>query len=288
MNRFSRRGLGKDLGQAARFSRVGAFTLVELLVVIAVIAILAALLLPALAGAKAQAARTQCLSNQKELAVAWALYTGDNKEAYALNGGDTATVSTRAHLWVYGGNHGDPETLTNSQYLVGAPYALFGPLLPAAPIYKCPSDKSSWAAGNKIVPELRSYSMNSYIGTPAANIMQPLDVNPALYRVYMKSSDMVRDSPASRFVFMDVNPASICTPGFGVDMTLETFIHYPSSLHQGQSMVAFADGHVESHKWLDARTKIGIPPGQQFIPHNDPSPNNEDLAWIAEHTTSRQ
>ena len=40
--------------------------------------------------------------------------------------GDGNTTSTSAHLWVYGGNHGDPETLTNSQYEIGPAYALLG------------------------------------------------------------------------------------------------------------------------------------------------------------------
>jgi prepilin-type processing-associated H-X9-DG protein len=103
----------------------------------------------------------------------------------------------------------------------------------------------------------------------------------------MKFSQLAADSPANRFVFMDVNPASICTPGFGVDMTTDTFIHYPSDLHRNRGVVVFADSHVETHKWLDPRTTIGIPPGNQYIPHGVASPNNPDLIWIAQRTSSK-
>ncbi len=265
-----------------------AFTLIELLVVIAIIAILAALLLPVLASAKAQALRIQCVNNQKELLVSWALYAGDNREVLALNGGATATISSQAHLWVYGGNHGDPETLTNSQYLVGAAYALFAPILPSINTYKCPADRSLWDIGGEKATELRSYSMNSYVGTTPANDIPPIQLNGAAYRVYFRSSDLAIDSPANRFVFIDVNPASICTPAFGVDMSLQTFVHYPSTLHRGLGVAGFADNHVESHKWVDRRTQKSLSSGQLYIPHDQPSPNNQDLRWIGERTTSKK
>jgi len=262
--------------------------MVELLVVIAIIIILAALLLPALALAKSEALRIQCVNNQKQMLVAWSLYSGDNREALVLNGGDTSPTSATAHLWVYGGNHGDPETLTNTQYLIGGHYALLASVQPEAALYKCPADFSKWTVtdGGAKVLEIRSYSMNSYMGAAGANLIQPLQQDLG-YRVYMKYAQLAADFAANRFVFMDVNPGSICTPGFGVDMNGQSFIHFPSYLHRSRGVVSFADSHVETHKWLDRRTMVSAPVGDNFIPHDVSSPNNKDLLWITQRTTSR-
>jgi hypothetical protein len=213
------------------------------------------------------------------------MYSGDNHEVLVPNGG--GSIHATPYLWVLGGNHGDPQTLVSTQYLLNPNYALFAPYLKSVQAYKCPADRATWTIGGTSKIELRSYAMNCYVATPSGNVESPLRLNPT-YRVYMKTAELASDSPANRFIYIDVNPASICTPAFGLDMDTDSFIHYPSAFHGAPGVAAFADTHVECHKWLDARTRKGLPPGRQYIPHDDPSPRNIDLTWLRQRATSRK
>lgn len=282
------------LTQSAISSRYnGAFTLIELLVVIAIIAILAAMLLPVLSKAKDQARRIHCISNQKQMVTAWAMYPVDNQDYLVRNGSQAAAAGfipgvTPPYLWVYGGNHGDPQTLTNEQYLIGSKYALLAPYNKQYKIYKCPADRTLWPifGGTTRVFQERSYALNYFIGTPATSVVGPLVTSfDATYRLYFKSGELNADNPVKRFLFIDVNPASICTPAFGLDMTSDRFIHFPSSFHRGGGVISFADGHVEGHKWLDGRTRKNNLPGGTFAAHGETSPGNQDLKWLREHAT---
>src|SRR4030081_1131036 len=72
---------GSALMRQSRCGRQG-FTLIELLVVIAIIAILAAILFPVFAHAREKARQTSCLSNLRQLSMAYLIYLQDNDEVF--------------------------------------------------------------------------------------------------------------------------------------------------------------------------------------------------------------
>ena len=270
------------------------FTLIELLVVIAIIAILAGLLLPTLARAKDQGRRILCINNHKQLMLAWELYATDNGNALALNGHPPLGVPPELKLWIYG-THGRTETRTNTAFLIDPKYASFGAILKTAPIYKCPSDRIMVAGGDRKVPTTISYAMNCYLSPVGivSNIVAGSLPFPTASgsgrgdRVYFKAADI--ESPAERFVFIDGNPQSICCPAFMVNPAgVDSFFHFPGVLHGRSAIVSFADGHAETHRWQDPRTRQGTPDGGLFGLANVFSPGNKDIHWLQRHATARR
>jgi prepilin-type N-terminal cleavage/methylation domain-containing protein len=147
-----------------------AFTLIELLVVIAIIAILAAMLLPALASAKAKAQRIQCMNQMRQVGLGFALFTGDNADAFPPAGFQNRGVQLAWDCWInnFIGGHATQAEMTNGVFLqlddpaTLAEAGLFG--FAAGPkVLVCPSDK--FAKVNWMGPPppnfaVRSYAMN--------------------------------------------------------------------------------------------------------------------------------
>jgi prepilin-type N-terminal cleavage/methylation domain-containing protein/prepilin-type processing-associated H-X9-DG protein len=253
-----------------------AFTLIELLVVIAIIAILAAMLLPAVAKAKMQGKRVRCISNQKQLAITWLLYVADNNDWVPANG-HSMTPSVTPKFWVQGAFF-DPSQ-NSDRFMLDPSYAQFANYLKTTQVYTCPTDVQTVNVNGVNVPKLRSYSMNAYVGWTG-----PWDTRMlSTYRVFQKQSDMVAQMPKGTYLFLDVHPKSICWPYFGMHMEREAFFNFPGSSHGRSGIVSFSDGHVETHRWRDARTVAAVSP--DYHNHSDPSPRNEDWTWLRDRTT---
>ncbi len=259
-----------------------AFTLIELLVVIAIIAILASLLLPTLARAKATAKRVQCINNQRQLVVAWATYASDASDRLP-NNGEFDTPSTTHRLWVQGAFF-YADAVTSSAYLLDPKYAQFASYIKNINVYVCPTDAQTVALSGSTYPKLRSYSMNAYVGWLDPWV-QPFDTRLASgYRIFRKHSQVgAAAMPSGLFLFGDVHPSSICWPYFGVQMAKDSFFNFPGSSHNRGAVFSFADGHAEHHRWRDPRTITAY--SASYHNHADSSPGNADLAWLRIRTT---
>jgi prepilin-type processing-associated H-X9-DG protein len=100
-------------------------------------------------------------------------------------------------------------------------------------------------------------------------------------------SQLANPGPAETFTFQDVYPDSICWPYFGVNMgppNTERFFNWPAIAHNNGSVIGFADGHADYHRWTDPRTLA--PVSADWHGHSDSSPGNRDIVWLRAHATS--
>jgi prepilin-type N-terminal cleavage/methylation domain-containing protein len=192
MNRLNRR-LPNHSCRLCRSS--GGFTLIELLVVIAIVAILAGLLLPTLGKTKLKAQGLQCMSNHRQLTLAWKMYSDDNRDVLLYASGDWPYTSHDPDVWISGWMDFDPGNRSNWDADADIKRS---PLWPycgqSTAIWKCPADKSAVTVDGTLLPRVRSMSMNLWVGGfRGADYGLSDSTDPRAYRLVRQLSDGLDD-----------------------------------------------------------------------------------------------
>jgi len=214
------------------------------------------------------------MNNGRQLLLGWIMYAEDN-----------ATKVANAFDWVPGSLKYDGRTdNTNTLLLAQSPV---GPYVKNVAVFKCPADMSR-SFGTRGDPRVRSISLNQMF----RNWQDGHSTSPP-WRIYPKTTDMVKPSPSGLWVIIDENPDSVNDAAFAVKMDYQgpnaLWQDGPATYHCGGCGFSFADGHSEIHKWRDPRSlRPPMVVTYRFtFPYGVPQPNNQDIAWIEERTSAR-
>jgi len=251
-------------------------------VVIAIIAILAAMLLPALSAARERAQGLVCLNNTHQLALAWDLYADDHNGELPDN-----LVMTEFGLrtninWVNNVMTWDTSSdNTNLATITGASLGVYAQ--GETRIYRCPSDRALSSAQRAAgwTARIRSYSMNAMVGDVGEFTAGGTNINNPEYVQFFKLTQIPR--PTEIFIFLDEHPDSI-DDGYFIDRAYSwQWRDLPASYHNGATAFSFADGHSTLHHWQVPSTVRPPLPDAASLPISIPYSEWSDFQWIISH-----
>jgi prepilin-type N-terminal cleavage/methylation domain-containing protein/prepilin-type processing-associated H-X9-DG protein len=237
-----------------------AFTLIELLVVIAIIAILMAILMPALGRAREQGKRAACLSNLKQLTLAWIMYADEN-DGKLVNGATGFSNSNQA--W---GNHtnelawvdGFHPTDYDAQRQDVRRGALF-PYVKKENLYQCPTGRRGQALTYSLMFSMNAVDHTWVQGVKGAHVKKMTEIKP---------------NTATRLAFID---EGYMTPdAYAVWYRQEAWFDNPPVRHGDGTTVSYADGHVEHWKWKGTDTIAHARQYENLNPDTTWKPTSEE------------
>jgi prepilin-type N-terminal cleavage/methylation domain-containing protein len=260
------------------------FTLIELLVVISVIALLIAILLPALGKARIQARTTVCLANQHSLAQAWAIYANDSKDAMVSSWTD---ASQHAESWVdwpkdaFGGYLDLAQlaaaTDVEAQYR-GIRDGKLYPYMQVVSQYHCPMDtRDKMRANPQSALAYATYSIPNYLDGD-----DPTEANMGGTKVTHKVSQLWR--PSDNFAFVEESdPRGLNMNAWVLRLDIQQWVDVLTVWHFNTGTIGYADGHALIHAWEDRRT-INMSRDQVF---RQDATGNPDFQYLRSRWYSR-
>lgn len=279
------------------------FTLIELLVVVAIVAILAGLLLPAVGRARQKAEGIQCLNHHRQLTLAWMNYSLDHADRFPAASGTIGDTNGAVPAWMEGALDLSPDNPSNWDVTRDIQASPLWPYCGGSPgIFKCPADTSrvtpsSGPFQGRSVPRVRSMAMSLWFGGFGGDLRHSPGATAPPWRLYRRLEDLVDPGPSRTILFWDQREDTINYGNFLIDMTgwddapelTQWQVDLPGSYHGNAGGLSFSDGHSETRRWVDARTMPPLRRGQSWVNGEFSllQPNNRDIRWLQERSTRR-